>query len=177
MLSIFLVVVMGISGIFVGFWLCKFNDGYEKVVGLLVIGVVLLVLGCIWDLVFFINKKIWISLYVFYIFGVVLLFLGLVYWLVDLKGFIWWMKFFVIYGINVFFVFVLFGLVVKLMYLIKWMNVVGEEIFLKFWIWNNFYEFVFIFVKMVLFVFVIMNVLFFFFFFWIFYCKKIFIKV
>ena len=177
LLSTLPAVATGISGIFTGLWLRKPNDGYEKAAGLLAIGVVLLALGCIWDLAFPINKKIWTSSYVLYTSGVALLFLGLVYWLVDLKGSTWWTKPFVIYGTNALFVFVLSGLVAKLMYLIKWTNAAGEEISLKSWIWNNLYEPAFTSVKMASLAFAITNVLFFLFLSWILYRKKIFIKV
>jgi len=167
----------GISGVLAGLWLRKPGDGYQKASGLLAIGVILLALAGIWDLVFPINKKIWTSSYVLYTSGAALLFLGTVYWLVDLKGYKAWTKPFVVYGTNALFVFVMSGLVAKLLYTIKWTTEAGEEITAKTWLWESVYEPAFASVKLASLAFAMTNVLFFLALSWVLYVKKIFIKV
>ncbi|WP_367390548.1 acyltransferase family protein [Lewinella sp. LCG006] len=167
----------GISGVLAGLWLRKPSDGYEKAAGLLAVGVILLSLACVWDLVFPINKKIWTSSYVLYTSGAALLFLGAVYWLVDLKGYKGWTKPFVVYGTNALFVFVMSGIVAKLLYTIKWTNAAGETITAKTWLWESVYEPAFASVKFASFAFAMTNVLFFLALSWVLYAKKIFIKV
>ncbi len=167
----------GISGVLAGLWLRKPGDSYQKAAGLLAIGVILLALACIWDLAFPINKKIWTSSYVLYTSGAALLFLGTVYWLVDIKGYKSWTKPFVVYGTNALFVFVMSGIVAKLLYTINWTTAAGEKITAKTWLWESVYEPAFASVKFASFAFAMTNVLFFLALSWVLYSKKIFIKV
>lgn len=170
-------IATGISGILTGLWLRGEAGAYEKVAGLLAVGTILLALGCIWDLAFPINKKIWTSSYVLYTSGVALLILGVIYWLVDLRGSSWWTKPFIIYGTNALFVFVMSGLVAKLMYTIQWTNELGESISVKTWVWTTLFEPAFASTKMASLAFALANVLFFLGLSWILYNRKIFIKV
>ena len=167
----------GISGILTGIWLRGKAGGYEKAAGLMAVGALLVVLGNIWDLAFPINKKIWTSSYVLYTSGAALLCLGVIYWLVDLRGSKWWTKPFIIYGTNALFVFVLSGLVAKLMYTIKWEDAAGENMNISRWLWTQVYEPAFASAKFASLMFALTNVLFFLALSWVLYRKKIFIKV
>ncbi|MEL6657560.1 MAG: heparan-alpha-glucosaminide N-acetyltransferase domain-containing protein [Bacteroidota bacterium] len=167
----------GISGVLTGVWLRRKAGGYEKAAGLLAVGALLLALGNIWDLVFPINKKIWTSSYVLYTSGAALVCLGVIYWLVDLRGSRWWTKPFIVYGTNALFVFVLSGLLVKLMYTIKWEDAAGESMNVQSWLWTQVYEPTFASAKLASLAYAITNVLFFLALSWVLYRKRIFIKV
>ena len=139
LLSTIPAIVTGISGALVGVWLKTNRTDYEKTTGLLAVGTILVALGLTWDLVFPINKKIWTSSYVLYTSGVAMLFLGVIYWLVDILGYKRWSKPFVIYGMNALFVYILSGVIAKLMYTIRWRNAAGDLETLQGWVYNNFY--------------------------------------
>lgn len=167
-----------ISGVLTGWWLRQPTKGaYEKVAGLMAIGALLLALGCIWDLSFPINKKIWTSSYVLYTSGVAMLFLGTIYWLVDIKGYRSWAKPFVIYGTNALFVFVLSGLLAKLFYTITWTTAAGDTTNVQAWLWQNIYEPSFASAKLASLAYALTNVLLFLALSWVLYAKRIFIKV
>ncbi len=168
----------GIRGILTGVWMQTEAGGYEKVAGLLAVGAILLALGNIWNLTFPINKKIWTSSYVLYTSGVALICLGVIYWLVDLRGSRWWTKPFIIYGTNALFVFVLSGLLVKLMYTtFKWVNEAGESMNVQSWLWTQVYEPAFTSAKLASLAYALTNVLFFLALSWVLYRRRIFIKV
>ena len=119
-----------ISGILTGVWLRTNKDQYEKVAGMMVVGVVLLVLGLVWDTVFPINKQLWTSSYVLYTSGVGLLLLGAVYWWVDIKGRKWGTRPFIVFGMNAIAVFTLSGLIARTF------NIIG----LQKWLWQSVFE-------------------------------------
>ena len=175
LLSTLPAIVTGISGVLTGLWLRTDRNDYQKVVGLLGVGTILVALGLTWDLLFPINKKIWTSSYVLYTSGVALLFLGLIYWLVDILGSKWWTKPFVVYGMNALFVFIMSGLVAKLLYTIKWTD--GDTtITLGNWIYHSFFT-PFLSDYNASLAYAIANVLFFWGLAWVLYSRKIFIKV
>ncbi|MEL7005553.1 MAG: DUF5009 domain-containing protein, partial [Bacteroidota bacterium] len=103
--------------------------------------------------------------------------LGVIYWLVDLRGSRWWTKPFIVYGTNALFVFVLSGLLVKLMYTIKWEDAAGESMNVQSWLWTQVYEPTFASAKLASLAYAITNVLFFLALSWVLYRKRIFIKV
>lgn len=85
-LSTFPAIVTTMSGIFTGMWLQKNKEKYETVSGMFFMGLILFVLGLVWDMWFPINKNIWTSSYVLVMAGLALLFLGFCYYLIDIKG-------------------------------------------------------------------------------------------
>lgn len=119
LLSTLPAVVTGMIGMQAGSWIKTSRSPYEHLTGIFGVGVLLVALGLIWDLAFPINKKIWTSSYVLYTGGVALLFLGMIYWVVDVLQYGRWTRFFVVYGMNALFIFVLSGLVSKLLGAIK----------------------------------------------------------
>ncbi|PSR11902.1 MAG: DUF5009 domain-containing protein [Bacteroidetes bacterium] len=177
LLSTIPAITTGLSGILTGNWLRSKNDGFTKVAGMMVIGTILLALSFVWDLSFPINKKIWTSSYVLYTSGVALLFLGTVYWLVDLKEYKGWTKPFVVYGTNALFVFVMSGIVAKLLGTIQVMGAAGEKISLSAWLWESVYEPAFASAQMASLAYALTNVLFFLGLSWVLYVREIFIKV
>ncbi len=176
LLSTLPAIVTGISGVLTGLWIRTNRSDYQKVAGMLSIGVILVVLGQIWDLAFPINKKIWTSSYVLYTSGVALLFLGVIYWLVDILNFKWWTKPFVVYGMNALFVYIMSGLVAKLLYTISWETQTGAHQTLGNWIYHQFFT-PFLSDYNASLAYAIANVLFFLGLAWILYAKRIFIKV
>ena len=99
-----------LAGLFAGDYL---RSGGATTHRLIVLGVVLVLAGHAWDLVFPINKPIWTSSYVVYTTGWALVTLGVLYWLVDVRGIRGWARPLVVYGMNAITVFVASGLVAK----------------------------------------------------------------
>jgi predicted acyltransferase len=166
-----------ISGILTGLWLRKPLKDADKVAALMVVGTLLLGVSLIWDLAFPINKKIWTSSYVLYTSGIAMLLLGVIYWLVDMKGYRAWTPPFVVYGTNALFVFVLSGVVAKILYTVKWTDSSGEVTSAKAWLAQMVFDPLFVSPYKASLAFAIANVLFFWLLSWILYRRKIFIKV
>ncbi|MFM2362068.1 MAG: hypothetical protein RLZZ316_970 [Bacteroidota bacterium] len=72
----------------------------QKAVKLLIAAFVLVVAGCLWGLIFPVNKNIWSSSFVLLTGGLSLLLFVLFYWLIDIKGYSNWAKPFVWMGVN-----------------------------------------------------------------------------
>jgi len=104
-------------------------------------GVVLIVLGQLWNPVFPINKSLWTSSYVLYTAGLGTILLSLFYWLIDVKGYKKWSKFFIVFGINPLFAFVVHVLWVKvLLYIIRWENADGKITTGYGWLFKNVFQ-------------------------------------
>ncbi|MBS1271976.1 MAG: hypothetical protein MAGBODY4_01112 [Candidatus Marinimicrobia bacterium] len=106
-------------GILTGHLLHSDLSKKDKAIYMFIFGNIGLVTGLIVDVWFPINKGLWTSSYVLFTAGFALHFLAMCFWLIDLKGYKAWSKPFVIYGMNAIAVFVLSGLMAKLMYMIK----------------------------------------------------------
>ena len=92
----------------------------QKMRKLLIQGIVLVVLGSVWGIVFPINKALWTSSYVLYTAGFAILFLTLLIFIIDYKGYKKWSKPFIHFGMNPLFIFVFSGLYGRTInYLIK----------------------------------------------------------
>lgn len=78
-------IATGLLGALTGHWLRSRRDGRSKLMGLLGFGILGIVVGRLWGMVFPINKFLWTSSYVVYSGGFALIFLGFWYWLVDLR--------------------------------------------------------------------------------------------
>lgn len=103
------------------------------------IGLVLLAVGAVWGLVFPINKNLWTSSYAVFMAGWAMLLLGGFHWLIDVRGWKRWATPLVIYGSNALAMFVLAGLIGKLLFLIKWTGPDGKAVTLKTWIFQGFF--------------------------------------
>lgn len=84
-----------------------------KLKKLLIYGVLLVILGAIWGLIFPINKALWTSSYVLYTAGLGILFLAFLIFVIDFKGYNIWAKPFIHFGTNPLFIFVFSGIYVK----------------------------------------------------------------
>lgn len=87
-------------GALAGHWLRSKHSGNRKTMGLALAGIVSLIVGYVWGMVFPIIKIIWTSSYVLYSGGWCLLLLALFYWVIDVKGYKKWAFFFVVIGAN-----------------------------------------------------------------------------
>ncbi len=91
----------------------------EKVSLIFVLGNIGMVLGAIMDIWFPINKLLWSSSYVVFTAGFALNLLGVCYWLIDIKQYTSWTKPFVVFGVNAIAAFFLSSFFSRVMGLIK----------------------------------------------------------
>lgn len=124
----------GMLGVFSGVWLRSDRDAHQKIRILIGWGVLLLVLGQAWGWLFPINKKIWTSSYVLYTGGLAMLFLAICYYLIDIKGWKNWAWPFRVFGMNALFVFILSGIIAKLLYRIPVGNISLQQ-----WLYETFF--------------------------------------
>jgi predicted acyltransferase len=98
--------------------------GAALLVRLFVWALALLVLAYLWQLQFPLNKKIWTSSYVLHTTGLAMLTLALCIHFIDIRqrpAELWgWARFFEVFGKNALFVFVLAGLLPRVLALLRW---------------------------------------------------------
>ena len=90
-----------LAGAICGYWLrLKDKTNFEKVAGMSVIGMLIVIVAKLMkhDIPF--NKNLWTPSYVLYTAGAALLCLSVCYWLIDIKGYKKWSKPFLYYGTN-----------------------------------------------------------------------------
>ncbi len=163
-------IASSLLGIFTGLILTSKRE--NKVFVLVGLGVVMLVLGYIWDTFFPINKALWSSSFVMVTAGWANIFLALIYYLSDIKG----MKFGSIFkyaGANAITVYFLSSFVSKLFYSIK----VDGETSLHGWLFQHIYVHDFIPMKFSSLLYALTVVSFYMLLAYVMYRKKIFIKV
>jgi predicted acyltransferase len=163
-------------GALLGSWLRSKAEPTVKVVWMFIFGNVGLVLGTIWDMWFPLNKSLWTSSYVVFTAGMALQFFGMCYWLVDIKGYKWWTKPFVVYGMNAITVYFLSGVLARILNLRLITDSANNLISIKSYIFNTFFAPFFSPVNASL-AFALVYITFWLGIMWIFYAKKIFIKV
>jgi predicted acyltransferase len=123
-------------GVLTGQLLQKKVEPIEKVSLMLIYGNVAMGIGMAWHYLLPINKSLWTSSYAVFMSGLALVLLGISYYLIDIKGWRKGIKPFQIYGMNAITVFVLSGVVGRLLYLIKWPH--GDDmITLKGWLMDS----------------------------------------
>jgi len=126
-------------GVFTGQFLRSDREPLQKTSTLFLLGNVGLVLGVIWDIWFPINKNLWTSSYVIFTGGMALLFLATCYYLIDVKKSTWWTKPFVIYGTNAITVYVLSGILARILILVRIPQPDGTNVLLKTFIYQNYF--------------------------------------
>lgn len=130
-------------GAFTGYWLRSEKTQYEKISGMFVFGCIAMVAGVILDMWFPFNKLLWSSSYVVYTTGMALCFLAVSYYIIDTKGHKKWAFPFMVFGMNAITAFFLSSLTAKLLGLIKFSVMLGGEIkliSLKTYIYQNFFK-------------------------------------
>lgn len=120
-------------GVLTGHLLLSQKTAMEKTVLLLICGIVAIVTGMVWNHWLPINKSLWTSSYAVFMSGISMVMLAVAYYLIDIKGWRKGVKPFQVYGMNAITVFVLTGIVGRLLYLIKWQSEDGL-ITLKGWL-------------------------------------------
>ena len=121
-------IVQVIFGFLVGEYIQLKGKNFEMLAKLLLTGVVLVLVGFIWDFSFPINKKIWTSSYVFYTSGLAIITLSMFIYLLEFnnaKG--RWSQFFDVFGKNPLFIFVLSGFLPRVLALLRWVDHVDEK--------------------------------------------------
>lgn len=121
-------IVQVIFGYLVGEYIQLKGKNFEMLAKLLLTGVVLVLVGYIWDFSFPINKKIWTSSYVFYTSGLAIITLSMLIYLLEFnnaKG--KWSQFFDVFGKNPLFIFVLSGFLPRVLALLRWVEHVDEK--------------------------------------------------
>jgi predicted acyltransferase len=124
-------------GVMTGHWLRSSRSHEEKTAWMFVGGNILLLLGAILDMWLPINKNLWTSSYTVFMAGWALVCFATCYWLVDVKGYTRWAKPCVVYGMNAIAVFVMAGIVGRLLGIIRWQLDDGSVISLKAYIFER----------------------------------------
>lgn len=164
-----------IIGLLTGQLLRSEKSAKDKTIYMFIYGNVGLVAGLIIDQWFPINKGLWTSSYVLFTGGFALHFLALSYWLIDLKKYRAWAKPFKNYGLNALAVYVLSSLTAKLFYLIPIHTSEGQTTIKGFIYENLLLPIASPTVASLMFA--LLYVLFWLWIMWIFYKRKIFIKI
>ncbi len=124
-------------GVLTGHWIKSDRTPAEKTVWMFVAGNFLLLAGAVADIWLPINKNLWTSSYVIFMAGFALVCLAMFYWLIDVKGYRKWAMPFVMFGVNAIAVFVLSGIVGRLLNLIKVTGPDGATVALQSWIFST----------------------------------------
>jgi predicted acyltransferase len=142
LMNTFAAIVQVIFGYLAGNYILQKGKTQEMLNGLFVAGAVLIVTGLAWKMVFPINKKIWTSSYTIYTTGLALLTLSVMIYLIEFKNAKGaWSHFFDVFGKNALFIFVMSGVLPRLMGLIRIkgaINAAGKQLYLSPFNW--FYE-------------------------------------
>jgi predicted acyltransferase len=119
-------------GILTGYLMRVNGTPAEKTVWMFVTGNILLFAGLVMNLWLPINKSLWTSSYSVYMAGLASIVFALCYWIVDVREHNRWSRFFAIYGMNALAVFILTGVIGRLLGIVK----IGEHS-LEVWIFDN----------------------------------------
>ena len=165
-----------LSGVLTGTWLRSERGNLEKVSGIFFFGVVLTIIGWIWNLAFPINKALWTSSYVVFMAGIALCFLGFCYWLIDIKDYKKWTKPFVIFGVNALALYIGAELLARILDIIRFSTDGGGTIDAKSFVYENIFLQIASPVNASL-MFAVIFILFWLFIMWLLYRKQIYIKV
>ena len=112
-------VVNIVIGYLIGLFIRDKGSTYEMLSKLLLMGCLLMLSGYIWHWGFPINKKIWTSSYVLLTGGLNVVILGGIIYLMEFSDKNWRFGPFKTYGKNPLFIFLLSGILVKMMFLLK----------------------------------------------------------
>ncbi len=120
LLSLPAAIVQVIFGYIAGNYIIQKGKTPEMVNGLFVGGSVLIATGFFWDMFFPINKQIWTSSYTVYTTGLALLVIAVMIYMIEFKNYKGrWSRFFNVFGKNALFIFVLSGILPRLLALIR----------------------------------------------------------
>lgn len=118
--SIFGPIAQVIFGYICGLYIIQKGKTPETVNGLFIAGIVFMFAGYAWDMVFPLNKKIWTSSYTVFTSGLAFTILAVTVYLIELKHKKGWLsRFFDVFGKNPLFIFVLSGVLPRVLSLIR----------------------------------------------------------
>ncbi|HED11586.1 MAG TPA: DUF5009 domain-containing protein [Caldithrix abyssi] len=123
-------------GVFTGMLFKSTLSTEEKTIRLFVYGNGMIFVGLVWNLWLPINKNLWTSSYAVFMSGMAMVILGILTWWIDIRKQTRFTKPFIVYGMNAITVFVLSGLIGRLLYIIRWQDGSGTEVTLKGWIYH-----------------------------------------
>lgn len=112
----------GIIGVLLGQLLNSSLAKNDKVTKMFGVGVILVILGLIWNQFFPMNKSLWTSSFVLYTAGFATLFLAVFYYVIDIKGYKNWTTPILFWGVNPMIVFFLSGILPRVLTSIKVTN-------------------------------------------------------
>jgi len=124
-------------GILAGHWLRSERSPLEKTVWLLFIGTVAMYIATLWHLWLPINKSLWTSSYALLMAGLACICLGVIYYIVDVRCWRKWTQPALVYGMNAITLFVLAGIVARLLDVIEITATDWKEISVKAWIYSK----------------------------------------
>lgn len=127
-------------GVLTGHWLKSDKTPLEKTVGMMIYGNIILFLGLFWSYWLPISKSIWTSSYSVTMAGLALICLGICYYFIDVRGVRRGIQPAVVYGLNAITVFVLSGIIGKLLYLITYTTADGGRETIGNWIYHTFFS-------------------------------------
>lgn len=136
-------IVQVIFGYLVGQYIQQKGRNTDMLSNLFVAGLILVLAGLAWGLVFPINKKIWTSSYVLYTTGLAILTLGVMIHLLEFRRASGaWSRFFDVFGKNPLFIFVLSGFLPRVLGLFRWTDSIsagGKPVYTSPlpWFYNN----------------------------------------
>jgi len=107
-------------GMLTGHLLRQDVPAMQKISLMLISGCTAIAIGAVWHYWLPINKNLWTSSYALFMSGFAVVGLAVCYYLIDIKGWRKGIQPFRIYGMNAITVFVLSGIVGRLLYMIKW---------------------------------------------------------
>ena len=126
-----------IFGYYIGSLTKGVKDKTTLTKNLLLIGVLAIFAGLAWNIFFPLNKPLWSSSYVIYTGGIASCFLAVLIELIDVRQQKSWTKPFQVFGLNPLIIYVLSGLLVKVMFLLRWENSLGEARNGYSWLYND----------------------------------------
>ncbi|GAB3533661.1 acyltransferase family protein [Pontibacter brevis] len=134
LLSTLPAVVNVVAGFLAGLYIQQRGNNLGTVFKLALSAAAFVVVAVLWDFVFPINKPIWTSSYVMYTIGLDLLVLATLMLIIEVANYKRWTYFFEVFGRNPLFIYILSGVIIRLMSLTR---VGGES--LNGWIYKNLY--------------------------------------
>lgn len=134
LLSTIPAIVNVVAGYAAGIFIQKSGNQINTVLKFAGMGIVFIILGWIWDFYFPIIKGIWTSSFVIYSTGWDLLILSLLIWIIEISDIKKWTYFFEVFGKNPLFIFIISGVVVMLMSIIR----INDQA-MQAWLYNSLY--------------------------------------
>ena len=126
-----------LTGVLTGQLLRSGRGQVDITATMFVVGWAAILTGIVWHQVFPINKNLWTSSYVVFTSGAALHTLAVCYWLIEVKQWRRWAHPAVVFGMNAIAVFVLSGLVARLLIITQWETTGGASMSLYGWIYQT----------------------------------------